>query len=154
MANTGILIPLTLQEVLPPIPPGTPTGNTKPNTPSNPDYIAPYLDTVNCAVVYTTACPTSVIFTPSTGQFIFEFSLPNEVVLNPAIAKIKYLVYDSTPSEFDTFTVTLPNTTPNYFTHTFSGLPADTYSMNVEYLDDTDAVVATCVDLIPSVTVT
>jgi len=153
MANTGVVIPLTLKEVLPPIPPGTPTGNTKPNSPSDPDYIAPYIDTVQCPVVYNLNCPTGIIFTGITGQFTFEFSLPNSVVMNPVVKKVKYIVYNSGSVEVANFVVVLPNTSPNYFTHTFTGLSTDTYSMNVEYLNASDVVQATCTNVIPAVDV-
>lgn len=52
MPNTGNKIYTELIEVT--IPDGDPTGFTKPNHPSDPDYIPPVVDTDHCPIVTTT----------------------------------------------------------------------------------------------------
>ena len=142
MANTGKKIVLTLKEIE--NPGAVETGETKTNLASDPDYIAPYEDLVDCPIIYTTACPI-VKYTRSADELtlLYEFSLPNAVVNNPIIKKIT--VELDSGGFIDTYV--LPNTpSPNYFVGDFAGLtPATPYVMTVKYLDVTDAVVETCV---------
>lgn len=140
MANTGIEIVLTLKEVLPPIPPGTPTGNTKPNVEGDPDYIAPYQNLAKCPITYGDSCPSSIIETPTTSTLQFEFSLDNSVVNNPAIKSIKVSA-ELSGTEVTSTIFNLPNTpSPNFFINTLSGLASSTtYSLVVRYYSATNA---------------
>jgi len=142
MANTGIEIPLTLKEVIAPYPPGTPTGNTKPNSVGDPDYIAPFLNTTNCPITYLDTCPVFILTGKST-EILYEFSLENSVVNNPNIKKIKVAL--NLVSQVDSDLYVLPNITPNYFSGSFTGLTSGTaYNIVVTYLDSSDTVVKTC----------
>jgi len=149
MANTGTEIVLTLKEVLLPYPPGTPTGNTKPNTPGDPDYIAPYTNLTNCPVTADTSCP---LFdaTGGSGLIEFEFSLLGSVTINPAIASVKIQLYasDGTTLQQEK-TYTLPMTpTPNYKVDTFTSVVAGTHIISSVYLDSGAGVIDTCPNLI------
>jgi hypothetical protein len=139
MANTGKKIVLTLKEQQ--NPGSSDTGEVKNNVPSDADYVAPYTDTDECPIVYTDACPI-VIFTKTGTQLEYEFSLPNAVVQNPVIKKIRVKLSAGGFQQ----TITLPNTTPNYFHGLFTGIDSGTtYTVAVDYLDNSNNVVKACV---------
>lgn len=145
MANTGTKIVLTLKEINQGT--GDPTGNTKPNDSSDPDYIPPSTDLTTCPISYTTDCPTLgyTVIIPDIIQY--EFNLPNPVINNPAISKVKIILFESA-IVVDTHIFVLPITTMNYFSGEFTSLPAGFYTINLEYLDSTDTTIATCPDLV------
>lgn len=123
------------------------TGNTKPNVPSDDDYIPPFEDLSNCPVTYSTVCPTDFIATGLNDSIIFEFSLPSAVITNPAIAFIKVKAMLS-GLEQGSKIFTLPNSTDNYFSDTIISLAnATTYNLDVEYLSSGSIVVASCPNL-------
>ncbi len=128
MANTGIKIVLTLEELLN----GVPTGVTKVNAPGDPDYVAPFEDLVGCPVTYNLVCP-DIYATGKAGLITFEFSLPNSTVNNPAIDRVRIQAIQ-TSTVIEQVEFILPNTTPNYFTGNISVLPAGSYTLNIEYL--------------------
>lgn len=149
MANTGKEIVLTLKEVLLPYPPGTPTGNTKPNTINDPDYIAPYTNLTNCPVVADTSCPLFSA-TGKTGLIEFEFSLLESVTANPSIASIKIQLYagdGTTLQQEKTYTLPMSPTT-NYKADTFTAVVAGTHVISSVYLDSGAGVITTCPNLI------
>lgn len=141
MANTGIEIVLTLKEVQLPCPPCIPTGNTKPNTQGDPDYIAPYQNLTNCPIVATLDCPVDVLATGFTnGTVTYEFSITSSslAVSNLAKIKIKFML---TGVEQASTVFVLPNASPNYFTGSVTGLSASTtYSIEIDYLNASDAL--------------
>jgi len=140
MANTGVKIVLTLKEINDLT--GLPTGNTKPNDPEDPDYIAPSTDLTDCPISFDTTCPIPII-TGGVGIFEYEFSIINSVLNNPSVAKIEIAAMGGgTP--FGTTVVTLPNSSGNYFGGSITGLDPDTYSLRVRYLDASNTVVQTC----------
>lgn len=142
MANTGTKNVLTLKEGTEPCPPCTPfTGNTKPNTIGDPDYIAPYQDLVDCPLIANLVCPVDVIGTGFTsGDVQYEFSLPPSGLAVPALAKIKIkFMLASVEQASDIFI--LPNVPPNYFNGTVSGLTTSTtYDIEIDYLDAGDVL--------------
>jgi len=142
MANTGRVIVLTLQEVTDPG--GVPTGDTKNNVIEDPDYIAPYEDLTLCPIIYTTDCPTYFAATGLNDSIIFEFSLDNAVVDNPALGYIK-LKFMIAAVEQANVTFPLPNSPKNYFSDTKTGLlSATSYDLEIDYLSPSTSVVATC----------
>jgi hypothetical protein len=140
MANTGRKLVLTLKEVQ--NPGSIPTGETKTNLSSDADYIAPYEDLDDCPVVYTLDCP-SVEYSMNDDDttLYYEFSLPNSVVDNPLLAKIRVTLNTGPEDDF-----LLPNSTPNYFVGEFAGLNPllVPYSIIITYLDSEDTVLQTC----------
>ena len=148
MANTGNKIVLTLKQVIPPCPPCTPTGQTKPNTFGDPDYIAPYQDLTDCPLLFNLDCPIYVVATGQTlGRVQVEFNVFNSVLDNPAVAKVKVSVMDGA-TEVASNVWVLPNPTRNYFAWNWTGLSAGSRSIRVEYLDSVDGVLASCPNLV------
>ena len=144
--NTGNVVVLTIQEVL--MPGNIPTGGVKPNVPSDPDYIAPFLDTDICPITFSLACPTDAIFTYNDNNFVvYEFSLANAVRFNPAIDNI--IVYwringtrQASPQ------VIADPTVSNYYTGTFTPVatsPGDVVDVEVVYRDASNIQLAFCV---------
>ncbi len=154
MANTGKKIVLTLNEVATPYPPGTPTGNTKPNMIGDPDYIAPYNDLTACPVTSGTTCP-ELIATGGNDLIQYEFSMPPSVTSNPALAKVRIKVMDSGGvTELYGITYTFPmSPQTNYKSATFTSVAAANYRIDAAYLDGADVVVTSCPNL-TTVTVT
>jgi hypothetical protein len=109
--TTGFKEVLTLKEVNTNT--NVPTGNTKPNTIADPDYIAPVLDLVDCPVSYSLAAPSRIIATVRAASYVFEFGLNADVYSNPIINSIVVTLRNTTTaSTVDTTTFVLPNT-PN-----------------------------------------
>jgi hypothetical protein len=148
MANTGKKIVLTLQKVTEPGDIPLIPSVTKVNTLGDPDYIPPAQDLTSCPVTNSTACPT-IAATGQSGQAEYEFALPNAVLNNPAIAKVKVALMNGS-TEVISNVVVLPH--GNYFTGTLSAA-AGSYTINILYLDSSNAVVATCLS-VASVTIT
>lgn len=144
MANTGVKIVLTLREVEAPCPGDCdPTGNEKDNIMGDPDYIAPAMDTTSCPITYSTACQ-PVVATPFSNSVIFEFYLPNAVVLNPALAAAKIKLSLSSVEQAS-IVFNFPNDPPNYFSGILGGLtPITTYDFSIDYLNSSLAVVTSC----------
>lgn len=140
MANTGTKIVLTLQEINDIT--GLPTGNTKPNVVTDPDYISPTTDLTECPITYDTTCPNSII-TGGSGTLQYEFAVPTTVSSNPLIVKVRISAVTGTTVVTST-TIILPNTTGNYYEGTFSGLTAGTYFLRVEYINSSDVTINTC----------
>lgn len=143
MANTGLKIVLTLQEINQNT--GIPTGMTKPNTVGDPDYIAPYQDLIDCPVNNATNCPV-VVATGGVGIIQFEFSLDNQTLLNPIIETVLVKFYQGV-SLVGSIPFTLPNPTDNYFSGS-GGVPApNTYTIDIDYLDSGNNPIDTCPNL-------
>lgn len=146
MANTGKKIIITLKRVDQSTGLPDPSHSTKPNDIDDPDYEPPMTDLTACPIVYSTACP--VMFaTGQANKIEYEFSLDNPVVNNPAILKvrIKALLGMTTIASN---VITLPNSTPNYFTGVLTGLAgATSYTVALDYLDGSNNVVASCANL-------
>lgn len=143
MANTGTKIVLTLQEVE--VPGNIPTGNTKPNTIGDPDYIAPYEDLVDCPVTVDFTCPTMAV-TGGTGTVQYEIFVPISVTSNPNANKVRIRVMDATGTTEQAFlVVNLPFTPePNYNAGTITGVPAGTHQISVQYTNTANVVQSTC----------
>ena len=142
MANTGVKIVLTLKEVELPCPvPCTPTGATKPNVSGEADYIAPYIDTTACPIVAALDCPVPVVSTGFTdGDAEFEFFVTNSTLAVANLAKIK-IKFMLAAVETASQVFVLPNTTPNYFSGTVTGLAASTtYDIEIDYLNASDVL--------------
>jgi hypothetical protein len=127
-----------------------PTGQTKPNSPSDPDYIAPYLDTTLCPVSYTLAAPSNIILTASaTGpRYSIDFGLNDDVVMNPVLASIVATIRNSTTSStLGTKTWTIPNgTSPNAFfdAQILAGISAgNTIVVDLVYRNASNVAIAT-----------
>lgn len=144
MANTGKKIVLTLKEVETPYPPGTPTGNTKPNIVGDPDYIEPYISP-DCSVTGNTDCP-ELIATGGNDIIEFEFSIPTSVSSNPIISSIKIRVMDSGGvSEIYGVTFAFPMVpATNYKSGSFTSVTPATYQIAAQYLNSSDVPIANC----------
>lgn len=148
MANTGVKIVLTLKEMATPYPPGTPTGNTKPNTIGDPNYIAPYIDTGACPIEVGTECP-DLIATGGIAQIEYEFSMPPSVTTNPALASIRIRVMDSTGTT-EMYGITYPfpmSPMTNYKSGVFTTIAPALYQIDAQYLNGSSGVVANCPNL-------
>lgn len=143
MANTGKKIILTLKEIDTNAP-GDPPRSTKANNIGDVDYVAPYVDTEDCPIVYDTTCPL-VVLIDKRNYLLFEFSLKDTVVKNPAIDKIKIDLM-SGGSSIENQSYDAPFTS-NYFSGFFVKPAAGTYSWTVSYLDSSDVVLKSCSDL-------
>lgn len=120
-----------------------PTGNVKPNSPLDPDYIAPFIDYVTCPLTYTTTCP-DITQTDTGTKLIYEFSIINTVLENPEINKIRVKANDSSLGVVGTNDYT--GYTSNFFNGSFSGLTTgNTHTISVEYLDISNNLLATCI---------
>ncbi len=137
MPNTGKVITLTLKELYDHD--NSPTGVTKPNSPSDPDYIAPSVDLATCPVSYTTTCPVPLT-TGRAGEAEYEFSLLSSVINNPAIAKVNVKLMDGV-TLIANHLYTFPHS--QYFQGVFT-VAADTYTLDITYLNSGNAVVANC----------
>lgn len=145
MANTGKKIVLTLKEVYDHN--SSPTGTTKPNTPGDPDYIAPLTDGTACPITYTTTCPSVAIATyNSTDDTVeFEFAVLNSVLSNPAVAKVQARL-KSGSTTVQGITYTLPHS--NYFAGFFTAISTPgTYGIDVAYLNSSNTEVSVCTGL-------
>lgn len=147
--NTGMVRVVTLKEVNA-ANGNTPTGNVKPNDPLDPDYIPDYQDNTLCPIEYSLACPNDVIFTATDESAYLEFGLNSDVVLNPALAKIR-AVFDVGGVQKGLIEWNIPNTpNPNAFfgTVTLTGVnPGDTLDVSVIYLNVGDIPLVTCTDI-------
>lgn len=83
--NTGYVIVLTLKNLS--------TGDIKPNSPSDPDYIPKYLDTTACPIVYDLICPEA---THTAG--LYEYSLKPSTYSNPVLDHIDLVQVDTVTS--------------------------------------------------------
>ena len=82
MSNTGTKIVLTLRKYVN----GQATSETKPNSPVDPDYIAPYVDTTSCPINQTTTTTTSA---PTTTTTTLE---PGETTTTTSVPCATYIV--------------------------------------------------------------
>lgn len=142
MPSTGIQIFITLNQGEMPCPPCTPlTGLEKPNTPGDPDYIAPALNLGACPIVPVLDCPVEVIatgFTDGTAEYEFSQTPSSLAVANLAKIKIKFM---SGVTEVASDVFVLPNSSPNWFSGTVSGLTASTtYTIQIDYLNAADGL--------------
>ena len=145
MANTGKVIVHALKEVHSIN--GEQTGEIKVNQVGDPDYIDPYMDLVKCPVTTTLACPT-VMATGATLSIVFEFGLPNSVLLNPSVATVRIKAMDGVVVVSST-DFTLPNSNLNYFSGTLTGLAASTeYTLEIDYLNGASTVIGNCPSLV------
>ena len=143
MPNTGIKVTLTLR--LRNITTDVLTGDTKPNLPSDPDYVPPQVDNVACPINTTLTCPSFVAGADSADSIFWELSVPKASLANTSFAKVKILLWDNSAVEIDTTTIT--DFDPNYITGTFTGLTVpETYHLHIQYLDEDDNVILTCED--------
>lgn len=144
MPNTGIKVVLTLQQVDDNT--GIPTGLTKPNIIGDPDYIAPYLDLVDCPIVASLQCPVTMIATGYTdGSAEFEFTLESDTTSYPGLDNIKVRIMNSVPAEVASVIFSIPNSPENYFYG--SVVPgtltaSTTYTLRIQYRDSSDNILA------------
>lgn len=142
--NTGNVIVLTLQEVTDPG--GVPTGQTKSNAISDPDYIPPFMDTGECPVVSDLACPTEDVTTFDSPILYYEFTIPNTVRFNPAVDNIAIYAYDTNLLSRDGApTVIADPTLTNFYDGSFAGLGGVSYTAEVVYRDSINAELASCI---------
>jgi hypothetical protein len=141
-SNTGKKITLTLKQVY--VRNGTTTGVTKPNIPSDPDYVVPSDDLSSCPVLYNTACPT-VVAEGKLAAFEYEFSLLKSVLKNPTIKKIQVDLTDPGGTVVGTIFHVLPSV--NYFHGLFSVSGSGVYTLTVKYLDSVDGLISSCTNV-------
>lgn len=146
--TNGIVEVLTLKEVNEDT--LVPSGNTKPNDPEDPDYIAPYLDTTLCPVSYALTPPDNIILTAidADGRYSIDFGLNDDVVENPILASIRATIRNTTTSTtLGTKTWAIPNTpNPNSFfdNQTLVGInTGDNITIDLVYRNASTTAVAT-----------
>jgi hypothetical protein len=143
MANTGNVITLTLQEINPST--SSPTGVTKPNVETDPDYIPIEYNEGICPVTDSLACPV-VVATPIAGGLIYEFSIPNSVANNPAITDVVVSAMNGATPQIIIPTTISTYSTPNFYKFTFTSLTTGvSYTIRIQYKHGS-TVVATCND--------
>lgn len=149
MPNDGIQIGETL--VLWNVTTNSSTGNTKPDTPGDPDYIPPGENLTACPLPTDLTCPViRVANSEIGGTVVYEFSVPRSVLNNPSLAKVIVGIY-VTGGDFDDSVQTdeYVDFSDNYIRGNFAGLTAGTdYSIGVRYEDDVDADIKTCNDIV------
>lgn len=141
MANTGTVIVTTLGQYY--TDDNTATGATKNNIKGQADYIAPYVNTTTCPITYNTACPSEVIITWHSGSTEIEFSIPNSVLDNPALAKLR-LVVKSDSTEVASQLILFSAIPANFVSVTLTGLPSSTLVLSMEYQNSDGIVQSTC----------
>ncbi len=152
MANTGRVLTTVLEDVIPPCPSVcTPLGHTKPNIPTDPDYIEPEYNTSLCPVTSNTECPKFVATAESASIVTYEMNVPNSVINNPAIDFVKVSMTGGPSPSNQTFSLPF-SPQPNYKLDT-AILIAGTYNITIEYLSPSSTLVASCPN-IATVTVT
>lgn len=146
--TNGIIDVLTLKEVNEDT--LVPTGATKPNIISDPDYIAPHEDTTLCPVSYTLNPPDSIILTAddSDNYYAIDFGLNDDVVKNPVLASIVATIRNTTTSStLGTKTWTIPNTPNNnafFDKQTLSGITAgNNITIDLVYRNASSTPIAT-----------
>lgn len=127
MPNTGRKIVNTLKDQ---DGAGHDLGDVKPNVVTDPDYIAPYIDTTDCPITYTTTCPV-FIGSGNTGSAIYEATIDSSVVNNPAVDRVVFRLNNGTTDVY-TNTFTFPHVPANYFTDSFS-VAAGSYTFYADY---------------------
>lgn len=141
--NTGRKITKTLKEV-DANNGNIPTGNTKPNLPSDPDYIAPVIDTTTCPVTFTTNCPVDQVSSYRDNTLYFEFSLPSSVINNPAIDIIQIEAFNTDTTVVDGTPIVYNSPFSNYFSGGISGLGGTNYAVRIKYITAPSTVIQTC----------
>lgn len=78
------------------------TGQTKPNDPTDPDYLPPFQDLSGCSIGISTTCPTEVKLSPTIvsgrQQLEWEIVFPPGVLNNPNISYIRMFADDNSPT--------------------------------------------------------
>lgn len=141
--NTGRKIVVTLQEV-DANNGNTPSGNTKPNVISDPDYIAPTTDTGICPITNTLTCPTDLVTTLTGATLYYEFAILSSVRDNPNIAKMEIYAYNTDTASVEGLPVVVSSPALLYYAGTFTGLGGTNYTIQIRYLDNTDTILQTC----------
>lgn len=145
VSNTGRKITTMLQEV-DANDGDAPTGNYKPNTPGDPDYIDPVIDLTACAAETSLDCPISMISTFSGGTLNYEFTLPSSVVNNPAVDNIQVYAYDTDATATEGSPVLIDPVDSNYYAGSITGLTETNYVIRVVYRNSSDVTQATCTE--------
>lgn len=141
--NTGDELTITLQEV-DANNGNLPTGNTKNNIPSDPDYIAPEQDFVACPLTETLICPTDLVTTFLGGTLQYEFAIPSSVKNNVNILKIEVYAYNIDTASPEGVAVVINSPSDNYYSGNFTGLGGTNYTIQIRYLGTSDSVLQTC----------
>lgn len=139
--NTGNLITVTLK--LKNVTQGTYPGVTKPNVPGDPDYIPPAENLTACPVSTVLSCPLTAASAVNNSTIRYEFSLPVAVLANTAVVKLNIILKRAGVTQA---THTVTDFTVNFFSGQFTGLSSGTYTITLQYLNDSDTVLHTCTD--------
>jgi hypothetical protein len=142
-SNTGTQIVNTLVEI-DAANGNTPTGNTKPNTFGDPDYIAPVTNTTDCSVTTSLTCPADIITTFDDPTLYFEFTIDSSVKNNSNVNKVRVTAYDTDANAVEGTPIVFNSPLGLYFSGNFTGLTQTNYSIKVEYLNSSNSVQATC----------
>lgn len=143
MANTGRHIARRLR--LRNITTDTLTGDTKLNLPGDPDYAAPTQDTDTCPVPTGLVCPEVIAGISGFDSILYNFSLPNQVIVNSGIVTLRVILKTDGGATVDSHDYTV--FTPNYFAAEFTGLTEDIYLITLEYRDAEDVLIHSCPDI-------
>lgn len=139
--NTTRLLTLTLKEMSG----SQPTGKTKANSIDDPDYIAPITDATACPVNTDLSCVQQVITTTNIPFMYYEFDLPQTVLANGAVSKLKMSAFDIAASAVVGTPQVIDKGTHSFVSGVISDVPAGSVvNLQVEYLDAADTVLKTC----------
>jgi hypothetical protein len=142
--RTGVKIITTLQQV-DANNGNTPTGVTKNNSPSDLDYVQPTVDLTTCSVAVSLDCPVDLVTTFAGTSLEYEFSIATSVRNNTAIKKIQVFAFNTNTASIEgaPIEVTAPFSS-NFFSNEFVGLGGSNYTIQIKYLDVTNAILSTC----------
>jgi hypothetical protein len=149
MGNTGRKIILTLKEEF--VFNGAPTGNTKPNTIGDPDYIAPIANSSDCPVTSDLACPSVVAtyksFDGVLYKFEVEYSIPASVRNNPMVDRM-VLSFNANgdPANSVKYYIYFPTGSYGHVEYSV-GQGATNYTIQAYYIDNTNVVLKDCGDV-------
>lgn len=121
-----------------------PTGNVKPNTPGDPDYVtSPYVDFTECPITYTYECPTFTL-TNYVGFLYYELDFNTSTRLNPLIDYVRISAVTIT-------NVVLPNSNviqfplnTGYTSGVITGVTGTCDDLKIEYYDSSNVLLAKC----------
>lgn len=140
--NTGRQIATVLEEMIL----GVPTGNTKPNLPSDIDYVSPIDMSPDCPISYTTDCISVVNMNRNpdiTDELLFEINIPSSVRENPSIDSIEIYgySYDSGVTVGSPIVIDLSE---EYHSDSFSLPGVSDPGIRVLYLNSSPSIIQTC----------
>jgi hypothetical protein len=142
--KTGLKIVTTLQQV-DANNGNAPTGLTKPNIPSDANYIQPSTDLTSCPIITNLDCPVDLVTSFNGATLFYEFSIANTVKNNSTIKKIQVFAFNTNTASIEGSPIEISSPfSTNYYSGSFGSLGGSNYTIQVKYLDISNVVLKTC----------